>query len=330
MAIPAEEIERARAADIVWVAERLGARLKRSGRTELIGPCPLCGGTDRFSIRPSKGVWTCRHCPGENGRNAGGGVIDLVLNVLGCSFPEAIDFINGTQSAPPRATPSPAARENRNLPSIKRYVAELVQLRGSRGEQYLRELPQQGGRGIDTDSIADLLERTDAIGWHPAVFFHEEGHPLHKEHLGCIIGVFTDPVSGKPTGAISRTYLSPGGRKIGKAKTLGTGGGIIRLSRDEDVEDRLHLAEGIESALTVAALGFRPVWSCGCSSTLAKFPVLPGIEALTIFADHDQNGAGEYAAYETEDRWRAAGREVVIHVRDSIGDINDALTGADA
>jgi hypothetical protein len=259
---------------------------------------------------------------------AGGGVVDLAVHVLG-SFPAAIDFINGTQSGPPRAAPSPAARDNYNpLDSVRRYISGLVSIRGGPGEQYLRELPHQGGRGIDVDAIADLLERTDAIGWHPAVFFHQEGHPLHKEHLGCIIGIFTDPVTAKPTGAISRTYLSPGGRKIGKAKTLGTGGGIIRISVDEDVEEGLHLAEGIENALTAAALGYRPVWACGSSSTLARFPVLAGIEALTIFADHDVNGAGEYAAYETEDRWRAAGREVVINVRDSIGDINDALRGA--
>jgi hypothetical protein len=137
----------------------------------------------------------------------------------------------------------------------------------------------------------------------------------------------TDPITATPTGGISRTYLDDNLRKVGKAKSLGPSG-IIRLSRDEDVEQGLHITEGIETGLAVAALGFRPVWACGSSAALAKFPVLPGIDHLTIFADHDANGAGEYAAYETEDRWRGAGREVVTNLWEGIGDINDALKGA--
>ena len=45
-----ERISRARAADIADIASRVGARLKRVTTTEWAGPCPACGGTDRFSI----------------------------------------------------------------------------------------------------------------------------------------------------------------------------------------------------------------------------------------------------------------------------------------
>ena len=58
----------------------------------------------------------------------------------------------------------------------------------------------------------------------------------------------SDPVTAQPTGAISRTYLHQG-RKVAKAKTLGRPLGVIRLSRDEDVLEGLHLGEGIETAL---------------------------------------------------------------------------------
>jgi hypothetical protein len=47
--------------DILSVARNLGARLRRSGG-EWIGPCPVCGGKDRFAINPSKGLWNCRGC----------------------------------------------------------------------------------------------------------------------------------------------------------------------------------------------------------------------------------------------------------------------------
>jgi phage/plasmid primase-like uncharacterized protein len=43
-------IERARQADILAVAQRHGAKLRRVGGGEFVGPCPVCGGTDRFSV----------------------------------------------------------------------------------------------------------------------------------------------------------------------------------------------------------------------------------------------------------------------------------------
>jgi hypothetical protein len=101
--------------------------------------------------------------------------------------------------------------------------------------------------------------------------------------------------------------------------------GIVRLSHAEDVLEGLHLAEGLETALAAAAIGFRPIWSTGSDTQMAAFPVLPGIEALTLFADHDEKGAGERAAREAEARWLEAGCEAHVILRDPLGDINDAL-----
>ena len=57
-------------------------------------------------------------------------------------------------------------------------------------------------------------------------------------------------------------------------------------------------------------LGFRPAWAVGDANEIRTFPVLAGIEALTILVDHDQNEAGPKAAQECSRRWTAAGREV--------------------
>jgi hypothetical protein len=68
-------IERARSVPIASIAP---PGLKRCGK-ELVGPCPRCGGTDRFSIQPDDGVWSCRGCPRKaNGKIAGGDPIDLI------------------------------------------------------------------------------------------------------------------------------------------------------------------------------------------------------------------------------------------------------------
>ncbi len=211
------------------------------------------------------------------------------------------------------------AHKARALASAAAYVREMRPVRGTPGERYVCD-----SRRIDTDTIADVLERTDAIGWHPRVYFNQPGHPLHGQRLGCIVAVMTDPVTAKPTGAISRTYLDDNLRKIGKARSLGTGGGVVRLSRDEDVLEGIHVGEGLETALSAMALGLRPTWALGSKGEIAKFPVLPGVEALTILAEPDAGAEVEACA----SRWHAAGREVLIN-RPMIGkDLNDAIRGA--
>jgi Toprim domain/CHC2 zinc finger len=329
--ILADAIERARQADLLSEAMRLGARLKRLGGPEFAGSCPTCGGRDRFSVNTRKQVWHCRGC-GRGGRDA----IGLVMHVRGCDFREAVEWLAGEDTAPaparvaPPAPPKPKPDTSAFVVQlVADIVREIVPVRRSPGERYLAEVRQ-----IDVDAVADVLERIDAIGWHPSVYFNEPEYPergdppdpLHGRRLGCIVTIMTDPVTAARTGAISRTYLGPNGCKVDKAKTLGAPAGIVRLSRDEDVEGGLHLVEGLETGLSAMALGFRPLWATGSTSPMRVFPVLGGIEAVTFLADRDGNGAGEDAATEAARRWRAAGREARIkRLSGSLGDINDAV-----
>jgi hypothetical protein len=273
------------------------------------------------AINPKKQIFNCRGCA------TGGDVISLARLVHDWDFIEAVEFVNGQSIKEARQT-TPAERTHSAEEAgkaafvrkkIEAIVRELVPVLGSPGERHLRE-----ERRIDTGQIADLLGSIHAIGWHPAVYFHEPGHPLHGQRLGCIVGVMTDPITARLTGAVSRTYVHEG-RKVCKAKTLGEGGGVVRLSRDEDVHEGLLLGEGIETCLAAATLSLRPIWSTGSGTTMGKFPVLAGIECLTLFADHDANGAGERAARVTEARWLAAGRKARVILPDRTGDINDAL-----
>ncbi|HEY1862679.1 MAG TPA: toprim domain-containing protein [Roseiarcus sp.] len=229
---------------------------------------------------------------------------------------------NRPQTPPRRPTQPPRDddRDARALMFAKQLAFEMRPILGSPGETYLRD-----ARKIVTSAIEDVLERTEAIGWHPAVYFNEPGHALHGRKLGCIVGVMTDPITAMPTGAISRTYIHEG-RKLGKAKTLGSPAGIIRVSEDADLE-RLHIAEGLETALGAMSKGLKPMWATGSTAIMAKFPVLSGIKALTIIADHDANGAGERAAAEVASRWREAGKEARVWRPKSIGDLNDILIG---
>ena len=86
--------------------------------------------------------------------------------------------------------------------------------------------------------------------------------------------------------------------------------GVITLARDADVTHVLALSEGVEDGLAVMLSGWRPIW-CACTrGGIASFPVLPGIEALTIFADADTPGME--GAKTCADRWKQEGREATI------------------
>jgi len=64
--------------------------------TDKAGPCPVCGGTDRFAIHTGKNTFNCRQCG-----IAGGGVIDLVIKTENVGFVKACELITGRTVADP-------------------------------------------------------------------------------------------------------------------------------------------------------------------------------------------------------------------------------------
>lgn len=139
-----------------------------------------------------------------------------------------------------------------------------------------------------------------------------------------MLALMTDPERNEPVG-VHVTYLRPDGR--GKAdgpaaKVMLGKRGVIRLSPDDEVTTGLGVAEGIETAVAVMQrLDWRPVWAATCAGAVASFPVLPGLDAITVFADCDS--AGMRAAETCARRWVEAGREASIWTPER-GDWRDA------
>jgi putative DNA primase/helicase len=144
-----------------------------------------------------------------------------------------------------------------------------------------------------------------------------------------MLALMTDPVSGAACG-VHRTFLAidgsgkaPPGPNGEPAKMMLGRAGVVRLVPDEDVTMGLGIAEGIETALAVMqGFGWRPVWAAASAGAVRAFPVLPGIECLTVFADAD--GPGLQAARACCRRWADAGREARM-LAPPAGDWNDAL-----
>lgn len=61
---------------------------------------------------------------------------------------------------------------------------------------------------------------------------------------------------------------------------------------------------------------------------IEKFPLLPGIEGLHLFAENDGNGASDKAVKVSALRWREAGRAVFVAAPEFGVDLNDEIQGA--
>jgi hypothetical protein len=153
------------------------------------------------------------------------------------------------------------------------------------------------------------LPRSDEIRFLPILAFGP---------FPCMMARVTDAITAQPLTLHFTRLKCDGTAKadVDRPKLLLTGhrktGGVIRLVEDAEVTLGLGLSEGIETGLSVMAGGWSPVWATVDAGNMAAFPVLAGIESLTLFADNDESGTGRNAAEACARRWRAAGREVGI------------------
>jgi hypothetical protein len=158
------------------------------------------------------------------------------------------------------------------------------------------------------------------LRWHPSL-----KHPTG--FVGpALIACITDAVTGKAM-SLHRTWICADGRKadVDPPRLLLSShrkkGGVIRLWPDEAVTVGLGIAEGLETALSLA-WAYAPVWACIDAGNLADFPVLPGITSLVIGADNDP--AGIHAASTCAKRWTEEAREVLV-TKQTANDLNDTL-----
>ena len=99
-------------------------------------------------------------------------------------------------------------------------------------------------------------------------------------------------------------------------------GAAIRLT---PVSRTLGIAEGIETALAASELFEAPVWSCIRSTGFESFVPSAAAEHIVIFADNDENFAGQAAAYRAAHRLALKGIEVEVVIPPSVGDWLDRL-----
>lgn len=120
--------------------------LKRAG-VEWVGPCPICGGTDRFGINTRKGQFLCRQCGGR------GDEIGLVQFVMGLDFLGALDWICGPKQE--LSAEELAKRAARDAENKARKEREAVAYRANAIREG-REI-WEAGRPAEDSPVRDYL-----------------------------------------------------------------------------------------------------------------------------------------------------------------------------
>jgi hypothetical protein len=156
-------IELARAIRIEDEIAKRDIRLK--GRIDQSGPCPVCGGRDRFAIHIRKQKWLCRHC----GRG-GGDVISLVQFIDHIGFVEAIELLSGEearpQARPPAATNkqlTPNQHEREQHRKAAWLWAQRQPITGSGAHELARKLRQKRIDVLIEGHRPWLINRTSTI-----------------------------------------------------------------------------------------------------------------------------------------------------------------------
>ena len=289
-----------RAAELFPLTERgIALRHTREGTQRLA--CPECDRGPRddtlaVTLKDGGAVWLCHRC-GFKGAARGG----------------RESFTGSTQT---RLVKGAELQRYETLASRwRKFWREFAPIcEHSLGARYLQH------RGC-------VLPPLDGdLRWHPKCW-----HWPTRQHLPAMVALITDSVTCAPL-SLHFTFLKPDGS--GKADVERErlllpkhrkAGGVIRLWADDAVTYSIALAEGIETALSVAH-AFTPVWSCIDAGNLAAFPVLAGIESLVIAADAD--AVGMKAAADCSARWAKEGRQVAIASPEAGRDWNDEARAA--
>lgn len=263
------------------------------------GPCPLCGGSDRYrwDNKDGRGTYLCGQC------GAGSGW-DLLMAYKGWDFATAAREVRGVLGIVQAEAPKPEMTEEQRKALLRDLWTSSQPVQP--GDVVDRYLTARGvGEAVYPKALRTCLRcRFDKGAYHPAM-----------------LAVVSDP-DGKPV-QLHRTYLGDGRKlDVPEPRKLTPGkvppGSAIRLSDPSPV---LGIAEGIETALAASHRFDVPVWAAISSGLLSQWEPPPGTEEVLVFGDSDDKFGGQKAAYALAHRLATQGNglRVAVHLPEHLG-----------
>lgn len=318
--IRADEIHQRLGASWPQILVQLG--IPESALRNRHGPCPACGGKDRFRFdnKQDRGTYFCSQCGAGDG-------FSLLERVHGWTFAEARNRVVEVAGLSDQGVSAPT-------PSRRATPAENVSALAARPPDRVHRL-RRDRCAIENceDAITYLASRGlwplppgCALKAHATVEYWHEGQRIGR--YPAIIADVVD-VAGELV-TVHNTYLQ-GGKKLAGyeprkilSPMTGREGCAVRLMPATDV---LGIAEGIETALSAAAIDGIPVWAALNTSLLSRFEPPQGVTRLRLYADRDE--AGLSAALKLFERLQGRIRVEIRIPSAPAGDWNDVLTARD-
>jgi len=277
-------VSAARLHPVDQVLSRLAlAKLATCGH-ERTGPCPKCGGTDRFSVNIRTSAFLCRHCLPSGGF----GVIGLVMHCLSTDFLGAVEWLEG----PPDKGVSQEELARRERAAAEAREKSQMEERAyrARARQDAHRIWSSARDPSDTDVETYLARR--GVGeilrpyapralryvhelpymWRPAGGEWAEIHrgPAMVAAIqgpkGGFIGAHRTWIDPRPGKTKARIVATDGTVQKSKKSLGSVRGGAIRL-KEVPRADTMVMAEGIEttaSAMVSGAFKGAAFW-CGVS-----------------------------------------------------------------
>jgi len=260
------------------------------------GPCPCCGGKDRFrwDNKEGRGTYYCTHCGAGDG-------MDLAIKYTGRDFKTVAAEIDGM------------------LGNIK-YERAKPEMTDESQMQMLRDV-WAATRPIETGDLVDKYLATrnlDELVYSKALRFSpalRDGEGGIRPCMVAMVGVYGEPKYS----TMHRTFLRSDG--LGKAEMQSPrknmpgrlpDGACVALS--EYTGGPLGIAEGIETAMSASNMFQMPVWAALNAGMLEKWTPPEGCTEVVIYGDNDVKFGGQKSAYSLAYKLATKGVGVTVEI----------------
>jgi putative DNA primase/helicase len=264
--------------------------------------CPFCGGKDRFRFddKDGSGSYFCSGCKPGLG-------MDLVMNARGWDFATAAREVDGLVGTVQKDEIRAERSEQEKVGALKKLGFTSQKLApGTASWTYLER------RCGDPTGISGLAH-------HPSLRYDLQNPLRYPALLASLRDSVGELVS------IHRTYLTPDGykanldpvRKIMPGRPLE--GAAVRL---KGVQERLGIAEGVETAISSGKIFNLPVWSTLSANGILSWVPPEGVKSVVIFGDNDAHKLfeGQKAAFAKAQALRLKGFDVEVMIPPNPGD----------
>jgi len=302
---------------ILWtLVPEIQPALEYKGRRHIT--CPFHGGKNDFRVSKDveqEGRVHCTCFPNQSMDGWG-----LVMKRNRWDFPKAVEEVDavlgGRGYQPTRPFKMPERVEKaRKEPTDEELMARMQKWWGD-----AMDLDDPAAAPVrkyfKARKIGEVLLPLPDVRLHPDLGYYEAQDDGEFKKVGsypCLLSVIRSPNGRVST--LHRAWITPDGTKVAhdsarkqytSPNSAPVTGGAIRLD-DWDGNPVLHVAEGLETALSARAITRQPTWSTVNAGMMARLEVPSSVRIVVIWADLDRSKAGEEAADELAKRLAARG-----------------------